>query len=447
MQVFAQSAQILRTFRSSISALRLAIVIWFCGALFYFYKGMVVVSPSIMTEDLMRAFGVNGFALGVLAAWYYNAYAAMQIPLGIIMDRFGPKRVLVFSASLCSIGCFLFSSAPSIEQASLGRLLMGAGSACAYIGTLKLITLWFPPHMNARMIGLTMVMGTLGTTTGGRPLALLIENMGWRSGVMVMAAIGSTIALMIYFFVRDEQAPRSEIEHTYDQGGPQRKLTDGLKYVVRSVPTWLISCYKLLMYVPLAAFSELWGVPYLMELYKIDRADAAWMISFTFMGIAIFSPITAALSDFIRSRKIPMIAGAVAAFIIYMMIIYIPNIPQSMMYVLLFVAGIAFTGQVIGFVSICEIMPIWASGVSLGVANMTVMLSGVIFEPLIGKLLDVVWNGTITNGIRDYTLSNYHVALSVIPMALFASIAVIYFVPETFKRHGQTVPSTPKDTA
>ncbi len=444
MARLAQSVHIITNLRAHISTMRIALIVWFCGAMFYFYKGMVVVSPSIMTEDLMRAFSVNGFALGVLAAWYYNAYAAMQIPLGIIMDRFGPKRVLVFSASLCSIGCFLFSSADTIQQASIGRLLMGAGSACAYIGTLKLITLWFPPHMNARMIGLTMVMGTLGTTVGGRPLALLIENMGWRGGVMMMAALGTTIALMIYFFVRDDQAPRSDVEEAFAQG-PQRSMTDGLKHVVKSLPAWFISSYKLLMYVPLAAFSELWGVPYLMELYKIDRADAAWMISMTFLGIAIFSPVTAALSDFIKSRKLPMIIGAVAAFAVYMVIIYVPHIPQSMMYVLLFLAGIAFTGQVIGFVSICEIMPIWAGGVSVGVANMTVMLSGVIFEPLIGKLLDVVWDGTMTNGIRDYTLANYQIALSVIPLALFASIIVIYFVPETFKRHGHIISDATKD--
>lgn len=408
--------------------------IWACGGLFYCYQFVLRVSPSIMTPDLMRAFQVNGCALGVLSAFYYYAYDALQIPLGFIMDRFGPRRVLTFSTSLCVIGSFLFASATTLPLASVGRLLMGAGSACAFIGTLKLATLWFPPQKVGKVIGFTMVLGTIGATSGGAPMAFLLDYIGWRSSLFLMSGLGLILALTMWMVIRDKNTSSlKEVSLPSAQD-----LWKGLSQLLRTSQFWFIAIYSSLMYVPLAAFADLWGVSYLSTVYNLDHKIAASAIAMIFFGIAIASPITTYLSDYFQTRRYPMIISAICSIILYIIVIFIP-VSLPIMYVLLFFTGISFTGQLLGFAAICEIIPTSMSGLTLGLTNMTVMLSGVIFQPFIGWVLDKAWDGKIVQGLPFYTLENWKIALSSIPICLFLALFLTYFIRETFaKNHVST---------
>lgn len=404
--------------------------IWLCGGLFYCYQFVLRVSPSIMTADLMRAFQVNGYALGILSAFYYYAYDALQIPLGFIMDRFGPRRVLTFSTSLCVAGSFLFASATTLPLASIGRLLMGAGSACAFIGTLKLATLWFPPQKVGKVIGFTMVLGTIGATSGGAPLAFLLEHIGWRASLFLMSGLGVVLALTMWFVIRDKNAPSlPEVPLP-----TACNLWKGLSQLLTTPQFWFIASYSSLMYVPLSAFADLWGVPYLSAVYNLERKISASAIAMIFFGIAIASPITTYLSDYFQTRRYPMIISAISSIILYIIIIFVP-VSLPIMYWLLFLTGVSFTGQLLGFAAICEIIPSSMSGLTLGLTNMTVMLSGVIFQPLIGLALDKAWNGKIEQGLPFYTLENWKLALSPIPLCLFLAFLLTYFIRETFARN------------
>jgi len=405
--------------------------IWLCGGLFYCYQFILRVSPSIMTEELMRAFQVNGYALGVLSAFYYYAYDALQIPLGFIMDRFGPRRVLTFSTSLCVLGSFLFASATILPFAAIGRLLMGAGSACAFIGTLKLATLWFPPQKVGKIIGFTMVLGTIGATSGGAPLAFLLEYIGWRASLLLISGLGLLLALAMWFIIRDKNNTSSSIEPLLPSAND---LWKGLSKLLRNSQFWIIATYSSLMYVPLSAFADLWGVPYLSTIYHLERKIAASAIAMIFFGIAIASPITPYLSDYFQTRRYPMIISAIVSVILYAVIIFVP-IPLPVMYVLLFLTGISFTGQLLGFAAICEIIPSSMSGLTLGLTNMTVMLSGVIFQPFIGWILDKAWNGKIEQGLPFYTLENWKLALASIPLCLILALSLTYFIRETFTKN------------
>jgi MFS family permease len=408
--------------------------IWLCGGLFYCYQFVLRVSPSIMTTELMRAFQVNGYALGILSAFYYYAYDALQIPLGFIMDRFGPRRVLTCSTAICVAGSFIFASATTLSFASIGRLLMGAGSACAFIGTLKLATLWFPPPKVGKIIGFTMVLGTIGATSGGAPLAFLLEYIGWRASLFLISGLGVLLALTMWLVIRDKNVPSSK------EGFPPsaRELGKGLSQLLRTSQFWFIAIYSSLMYVPLSAFADLWGVPYLSAVYSLERKIAASAIAMIFLGIAVASPITTYLSDYFQTRRLPMIFAALCSFILYTIIVFVP-VSLSLMYVLLFLAGVSFTGQLLGFAAICEIIPASMSGLTLGLTNMTVMLSGVIFQPFIGWALDKAWDGKIEQGIPYFTLENWKLALGSILLCLFLALLLTCFIRETFaKNHGSS---------
>ncbi len=411
-------------------------LIWLCGALFYAYQFILRVSSSVMTDHLMQAFSVQACTLGVLSAFYYNAYASMQIPVGMVIDRFGPRRLITIALFICVLGTGIFASATHVTGAAIGRFMMGIGSAFAYVGTLKIATLWFPRDYVGRVIGFTMVFGTLGGVVGGAPLGYLVEYLDWRQSMGILAVMGLGLALTSWILIRDRPTQLGYHEHVKGEY-VTANLWEGVLKVMSSPQAWLVGVFAGLMYVPLAAFADLWGVPFIVEAYNVDRKIAASVTSMILVGAAIGSPITAYLSDRIRSRKLFMVVAAIGSTIMYTLVILVPNIPLPLMYIALFIAGVCFTGQVLGFTAVTEIMPISASGVAVGFTNMTVMLSGVIFEPLVGWLLDLHWknNGAkLVNDIAVYSVDDFRFALLPIPISLFIALLLTKFIKETFPK-------------
>ncbi len=374
----------------------------------------------------MRDFAVQGCALGVLGAFYYNAYAAMQIPLGILLDRFGPRRLMAASCAVATLGTYLFSQAESLSVASFGRLLMGAGAACGFIGTLKLATLWFPPERLGRVIGFTMILGTLGATSAGAPLGALVGEFGWRYTLLLVAVAGSGLAAALYFILREPRDLKIIKEK------PPIKLLDGLAMVITSKQVWFVGLFGCLMYVPLAALADLWGTLYLSERYGISSKRAASMVSFIYIGVCLGAPFAMWFSDYLRNRKKVMFASAVIYLFVFLGILYIDNIPMPLMYGLMFCAGFFFSGQNLVFAIATENMLLSISGITTAFTNMIVMLSGVIFEPLVGRLLDYKWDGTLKNGAPYFTTENFTFALTSVPVALAFAVLSLLFVKETY---------------
>ena len=117
--------------------------IWACAGAFYLYECILRVSPSVMTEGLMHDFSLTSTALGILVSCYSYSYVALQIPCGVMVDAIGTRRILTASAALCAIGTFMFASMDILIGAQIGRFLVGAGSACAFISCMK--TCFFIP--------------------------------------------------------------------------------------------------------------------------------------------------------------------------------------------------------------------------------------------------------------------------------------------------------------
>ncbi len=407
-----------------------AIMIWACGGLFYCYQFIFRVSPSVMTEDLRIAFDANAFQIGNLSSYYYIAYAMLQIPIGLLLDRYGPRKMLTLSCLMCTVGGIVFANAYTMPVASVGRFLMGAGSSCAFIGTLKLATLWFPLERVGFAAGVTMLLGFMGAAAGS-PLAILIEHFGWREVIYLISLGGVLLSLIIWGIVRD--APKEKLA-LLKEASEGQSLLFGLIKVISTPQVWLLAIYGCLMYVPIAAFADLWGVSFISKVYDVDRKIAAAMVSLVYVGAALGGPILAGLSDRLVSRRFPMILGASATLVLYIIVIYTSSIPQPLMFVLMFLAGFFFTGQVLCFAAVCEQIPVSVSGVGVGFTNMIVMMSGVIFEPLVGFFLDqsAVQSGSAP-GI--YSIADYRFALMSIPlMILIALILSKWFIRETHPR-------------
>ena len=313
-------------------------IVWSVGALFFGYAFFHRVTTSAMFNDIMRDFGVTGAVLGNLTAFYFYAYASLQIPVGVAVDRYGPRRVMAAAAILCAAGSLMFGLAPNITVAYVGRLLIGAGAGFALIGTFKLGTIWFPPERFALVTGLTASIGTIGAAGGQAPLSLAVSAFGWRNTMIAAAVLGILIAVLIWFIARDRTG--LEPESSQDSDRPSFSVVSGIGSVLANPHNWACALILASMTVPLLAFAGLWGVPFLMEAYGVERSVAALTTSMFLIGHGIGSAGLGWVSDRIRRRKAPILAGSIITTSAVLTVIYLP-VPFIVAQAILFFGGIA----------------------------------------------------------------------------------------------------------
>jgi len=400
---------------------RLALFGWATGALFFFYAWILRVAPSVMIDELMRDFAVGAAAVGHLSAFYFYGYAGMQIPVGLLMDRFGPRRLMTVAALGCAAGCVLFALAPSLWALSLGRFVIGATAAFSLVGAMTVAGQWFPPARFALLSGLAMMLGMAGGVFGQAPLRLLVEGLDWRQASLALAGGGVLLALAAVATVRDKS----------QTSGGLRQVMAGLAQVGRNRQTWLIAVAGLGTTGPLLGFAGLWGVPYLVLTQGLDRTAAAGVTSMVFIGWGVGAPVIGWLSDRIRRRKLLFVAGLMLTAIAMAGLAWAPGLPLWAVSALCFLCGFGGSGQILGFAAVRELNPPAAAGAALGIVNGVVTGAGALYQPLLGWLLDLAWTGEMAGGARVYTVTAYSTAFSVLVAGAVVGIACTLLIRET----------------
>jgi sugar phosphate permease len=401
------------------------------GAIYYCYEYFLRISPSVMTQELMQVYHITATEVGVFSAYYYHAYVPMQIVVGLLMDRFGPRKLLTMACLFCTFGTFLFASRYSLAVAELGRFLVGFGSAFAFVGALKLATIWLPANRFALISGIILCLGMLGAMAGDILLRTLVDTMGWQVTIYFSAVIGILLSFVIWSVVRDVN-PHSPMLQTDKLNF--RGLFEGLWDAIKNPQIWLNGMVGLLLYISLSAFAELWGIQYLEQGQGLSKAHAATANSLIFLGWAVGGPLWGWFSDFIKRRTMPMLIGSIFALILICIILYVPGLSLVQMYLLLFAFGLLSSAQILVFAVCHETTSIKITATAIALTNTFVMVGGNLFQPTIGKLLDMCWTGTMVDGVRVYSPAAYQFALSVMPIGIFLSIIILFFLRETYAK-------------
>lgn len=401
-------------------------VCWFIASCFIFYKYLLQISPSIMVSELMGAFNLTGESMGDLAACYFYSYLIMQLPVGILLDRFNPRYLITVAIIICAGGALLFSQSVNLSMAQLGRILIGIGGAFSAVGTMKIISIWFPTKRFALVSGLMMAMAMLGAVGGDAPLSFLVGALGWRHTMVICSIAGLLLAFIFCLFIRDKQ-------DTYIKHKPFDfcQFRQGIYSIIKNKQAWLISIYSGLAFAPVSAFAGLWGIPFILQKYGIDRSVAAALVSISFVGFAIGSPLAGWLSDRINRRKPIMIVGTFISLISLSLIIYCSQLPIIILMLLFFAFGFFSGFFFVSFAMIREIHNHELSGTSIGFINMFDALLGALSEPLIGKFLDLGWTHQMHSGARMFSVTDYQHALSILPIALCIALIIQVYIKET----------------
>ncbi len=388
------------------------------AALFYAYEFFLRVTPSVTTQELSLLYHMLPQAVGALSATYFYAYTPLQIAAGTLMDHYGVRRLLTLSSFLCAMGTLIFISGWSLTLAGIGRFAIGVGSAFAFVGVLKIAADWLPNRYFAIISGLTTALGMVGAISGEVLITELKVTLGYPHTMMLSIGFGLLLTLALWFCLVDHQTiPKHQ--RIKDE---LSRLTRDVLQVLRIRQLVLNALIGMCLFSPTTLFAGLWAIPYLTEVKQFTPHTAAYMSSAIFVGWIMGGPLMGTLSAWLKRRKPLLYLGSIGALMTSLVILYIPITNQTLLLSFFVAYGFFSSAQVLVFAISFDLTPNHLAGTAVALTNMFVMFGG-FFQPLIGWIL--------LHQKQYSVLTQYHTALSILPLLFLAAGVLTLFLKET----------------
>jgi MFS family permease len=392
---------------------------WFIACSAGLYQFLLQTSSSVMISDLEKSFSLDSFGVSLLSSSFFYTYLICQIPAGILIDRFKPRRTIFICQFLLSLFCFMFAVSTHVWMAGASRILMGIVCAPTFIIAFYLIARTLPEKFFALVAGFTETMAMLGGVAGEALLARSVAMYGWRSTVMILAGVALAMSVLAWLTIRDDVSNDALISRT---DGQQANVLRDLAAMLSMPQAWINGLFCGLLFGLIASFGAFWCIPFLVQLFAISVGQAADMSSMIFIGAACGTPTIGWLSDRLGTRRILMMLCTILALITFILIVFVPNIPKNWMFAFIFLLGFFSAVYLLPFAVIRDITPAHMRGTAMGFINMMCILIGSpVLLPLIGWLLH---SHAVINS------QAYQHALLVIPVCLLTAFGLAFFVKE-----------------
>lgn len=391
-------------------------------------------SLAVIADDLSAAMGLTGTSLSNLGSMYFYGYALAQIPVGILADSWGPRRITSLGMLLSVLASFLFASSHSIYLSCLARFFIGVGMAPVLISILKFTSIWFLPQEFATITGITSVVGNLGGIVATTPFALLVMAIGWRSSYQLLGLFSLLLALSLWVVVRDTPEEKGFDKRNFTKGFQEEEgLSIALKGVLLNPYTWFNFFIFFGGLGVIMSFSSLWGLPFLMHVYDLPRETAAGQILFYSTGVVCGSPLWGYLSDRLQRIKWVMGTGILVSLFLWILLLFLTSqqvLPGWIFSSLFFLMGFFGISVLLSFTAVKEAnLPRYA-GISTSVINVAPFLGALVLNYLIGWRLDHLFTGVIIQGVRIYTLAGFQQGFLLYVLALFLALVMTVLIKE-----------------
>lgn len=397
---------------------------------FYAYDFLVRVMPMAMAHELLSAFKIQAGELSILFSGFFYGYALMQIPAGMLCDKFGARRLLSGGLAVCAFATFLFGLTTYFPIAVISRIIMGLTASVAYLGAILVGAHWLGSQRFAMYAGLVQVLGCIGAIIGSVPVAHLTEAYGWQKTTDFIAIVAMLLAILNWIVIRDKRKAAELVQDTKIVPKENRFY---IGEVFKRPQSWWIALFGFAIWGPVALFATSWGGLFLMSSRHFTNVEAASLISLMWIGIAVGGPIFGWWTNFIKRRRLPIIAAALLGLIAVSLILYVPALSRIVLAICLFLLGAACSSQAIAFGLVIDNNRPEAVGTASGLTNTGIVSAGVVLQPFIGLLLDEFWDGQTIGGAPIYSFHAYQIALTMLP-ALFVLALIVggFVVKETY---------------
>lgn len=397
-------------------------------------------APAAIAADLQQSFQASGAALGALAAAYFYTYTVMQIPVGVMADTLGIRKIVALGAALAGAGSLLFGMADTLAIATVGRVLIGLGVSSMFISLMKLNSVWFHDRHYGSISGISILLGNLGAVLAATPLVWAVTHTSWRNVFEVVGWFSIILGVLVWILVRSHPGEAGLPSMRELEGHPahprhQGHWYDGLMRVMKNPASWPGFWPNLGVGGSLFAFAGLWGIPYLRDVHGMDRGTAAGHTTLLLFSFAVGAMLCGMLSDRI-GKRLPVIVGWIALYVLcWVPIVFAWHLPESFSYPLFVLMGLGAAGFTLTWASVKEVNPPALSGMATSVINTGAFLGAAILQPLVGWAMDQGWDGKLLNGARVYSEHNYQIGLGIMFGFAIAGLLGSLFIRETNCRY------------
>jgi len=382
------------------SSRMVAWTVWMIASVFYAYQYILRVMPNIMLDDIMQQFQMGAATLGQFSGVYYIGYSLMHLPIGIMLDRFGPRKVMSGCILLTVVGLLPLIFATHWAYPILGRALIGMGSSAAILGVFKIVRMTFSEKRFSRMLSLSVTIGLMGAIYGGGPVSYMNDAWGYQAVVQAFVIGGIVLAIATYLIV-----PEIEPEK-------QHSVKENVKEVLSNSRVIWTCVLAGMMVGPLEGFADVWGTAFLKQVYGLDASVAASLPSMIFMGMCFGAPVLSLVAEK-TGNYLGTIVGSGAVMAICFFFFLFTQMSTTMITVSFVIIGICCSYQILAIYKASTFVRGEVAGLTTALANMIIMLFGYVFHSIMGGVINAMGGPGVSEALVY--------GIVVIPVALCAA--------------------------
>ncbi|NBE56649.1 MFS transporter [Streptomyces boluensis] len=366
-----------------------AVAVWSIGVAVYFVAVIFRTSLGVAGLDAADRFDVGASALSTFSILQLLVYAGMQIPVGLMVDRLGTKKVLTLGVVLFTVGQLSFALAPSYGMALAARALLGCGDAMTFISVLRLGTRWFPARRGPLVAQLAGLIGMGGNLVSTLVLSRMLHGLGWTTAFVGSSLAGVVVLVLLLLFLKD---------HPEGHEPPPVKQAQGPAFVRRQIAqAWREPGTRLGLWVhfttqfPMMVFTLLWGLPFLVEAQGLSRATAGELLTLTVLSSMTIGLVYGQVIARHHAARTPLVLGTVGlTALVWAVTLGYPGgtAPMGVLVVLCLVLGTCGPASMIGFDFARPANPPERQGTASGIVNMGGFVASMTTLLAVGVLLD-----------------------------------------------------------
>ena len=401
------------------------------AAFFFFFVFIQVNMLNSLSDTIYQYFQTDVQGFSRIAVSYFYGNVLLLFPAGVILDHFSTRRVLLLSMFLLVIATVLFGFSETVTQAALARFVCGLTGAFCLLGVVRVASRWFPPTKMAFVVGLAITFAMIGGMVAQTPVSELVQHFGFVKTIMIDAAVGAVFFVFMFCFLKDY--PKGERPSSFAERFSLCAFFRVLFTVMKNPQNWFAGLYASLINLPVFLLGASSADMYLQQVSHLSLRSASLVSEGLFIGLIIGCPLFGWWSDKMQKRKFPMVVGAVLSLIVIVVMMSAPEAHFVTQLILFFLLGFFISSQTIAYPLVAESNSEQLTGSANAVASFLIMSGGFLI-PMFTYLLNRHWSHKMIDGVPWYSLSDFHHAFMMMPIAFLLSLLVTCFLKETHCR-------------
>lgn len=396
-----------------------SLVICIIISIFFAFEFFQINVFSSLDTELMKKFNCTAKDLGLFSSIYFYGNLISLIPIGIMLDRYSTRFLILLSMFFSLIGICIFSFSDTLFISSIGRLILGmTGGAICFSSALKLCSNWFSINEMPKVTSIIVSIGMIGGILSQAPFSYLIYKIGYIQASYINIYIGVIIYIIMYLFISNYSEKNNNIKKN-------NSFFFSFKNIIKNNKNWYCGIYISLLNLPIFLLGALYSNIYLVQIHCLSHNESSIVTTMLFIGMLIGSILMGNISSKNYYRIIFMVLGVCLCIFTVFLLIMINKINFLILLFIYFFMGFSSSAQIIAYPIIIENNNINIVGSSGSFCSMLIIIGGAIFQPIFGYIIQINWSGKIIDNIPIYRIEDFNYALYILILNLIISLIMI----------------------